>query len=414
MSRWIKRLALVGVIWAAAGSGASAQDVYAIANGSWNSASTWNTGTVPGSSNNVFIGSTAPGVAIVTVNLTQSQTASNLTVGNGSSTSGTLALGSNTLAVSNALTIGLNGGLGLITRTTGSFTAATVNVESGNAFTFGSGDVTATLNAFSSSNVTTAATGNVTTNVNVFSGSTLNLGANLSLGAGQLDVENTGSVLNLNGFNASAANILIGQFSDQPVTVLRGATPGSLTATNLDVAANTLNLLATDMITNLRLSQNAQVTTGARTLSSLSLAVGSTLNVQQTSGTGLTISTASPGLSIDSTSVMHLVFTSSTPGSWDFRWADPTSGNWISTLNGLIASGNITIATAPGSTTEVVDTGGFTYIELGPAAVPEPSSFLLGCLGIAGAAMAAWPRRPRGPVAPAGHWDGSGLEEPPA
>jgi hypothetical protein len=355
---------------------------------------------VPGSSNNVFIGSTTPAgsASIATVTLTQLQMASNVTLGDGSATHGTLALGSNTLTIGNALTIGLNGGLGSITRTTGLFTASTVNVESSNSFTFGSGDVTGSLNAFSASTVTTAATGNVTGNTGVFSGSTLNLGANLSLGSSQLDVENTGSIFNLNGFNVSAATILVGQFTDQTVTVQRGATPGSLTATDLYVAANTLNLISSDAITNLHLSSSALVTTPATTLSLLSLTGGSTLNVQQTGGTGLTISSASASaLSIDSSSVMHLVFNSTAPGNWDFRWADPTSGNWISTLNGLISSGEITITPAPGSTYAVVDTGGFTYIEgVSAAAVPEPSSIILSCLGIAGVATAAWWRRRSG------------------
>jgi len=50
---------------------------------------------------------------------------------------------------------------------------------------------------------TTTATGNVTGNVSV-SGSTLNLGANLSI-SDELDVEYTGSVLNMNGNNITPA-----------------------------------------------------------------------------------------------------------------------------------------------------------------------------------------------------------------
>jgi hypothetical protein len=480
MSQWIKRLVVIAAAWVAIGPEASAQDVYAVSPGPWDAASTWSPATVPNSSNNVFIGSTT-GASMVTVVLTQNQSASNLTLGDGSGTSGTLDLGTNTLTVSNALTIGLDGGLGAIMRITGSFTATTVNVESSNTFTFGSGDVTGTLYAYSGSNVTTAATGNITNDANVYSGSTLKLGANLNLGAGQLDVENTGSVLNLNGFNASAGNILIGQFADQPVTVERGV-GGTLTAGTLYVANNTLNLVAGDVSTNLYLNTGATVTTaatgnvtgqvqvysgstlnlganvnlvpgagsidvegagsvlnanghgisaillevgyfdtgaasvtnagtvsveslymghgstvslqGGSSISSLlSVTDGSTLNVQQTGGIGLSVTDASPGVSIDSTSHMNLIFTSTTPGSWDFRWADPSSGNWISTLQGLINSGEITISAPAGYTSAVVDSGGYTYIELVASAVPEPSSIVLGCLGMAGTAAATWWRR---------------------
>ena len=479
MSQWIKRLVVIVASWVVIGTEASAQDVYAIvASGTWNSGSTWNTGSVPNSSNIVYIGSTSPGTATAVVSLTQDQSAGDLTLGNGSGTTGTLDLGSSTLTVSDTLTIGLVGGLGVMQRSTGSFSASTVNVESSNNFTFGSGDITGTLNAYSGSNVTTASTGNVTNDVNVYSGSTLNLGANLNLGAGQLDLENNGSVLNLNGFNASAGSILIGQFGDQPVTVERGV-GGTLTAGTLYVANNTLTLASSDVTTNLYLNNGATVTTaatgnvtgqvevysgstlnlgasvnlvpgsgsidiensgsilnanghgisaillevgyfdagaasvtnaglvtveslymghgstmtlhGGDSISSLlSLTGGSILTLQQTGGTGLSITDASPGLSIDSTSHMDLIFTSTAPGSWDFRWADPSSGNWISTLQGLINSGEITTSTPAGYTYALVHSGGYTYIEIVASAVPEPSSIVLCCLGMAGAAAATW------------------------
>jgi hypothetical protein len=490
MTRFIKGFVVILAVWAAASTGASAQDVGATTNGNWNDPTIWTTGTVPGSSNNVLIGSTVPpaptgSASIVTVTLTQNQSASNLNLGDGNNTHGTLNLGSNTLTISNVLTIGQTGGLGTITRTTGSFTAATVNVESTNSFTFGSNDVTTNLFVFSGSTATTAAVGNVTSMANVLSGSTLNLGANMNLGAnGQLDVENTGSVLNLNGFNASAGTILIGQFGQQPVTVLRGATPGSLTANTMYVANNTLNLVASDQITGLlNLNTNANVTTastgnvtgnvevlsgsklnlgadlvtpsgivdlqdggsinanghaisainlqvgffgtgatsvtnagnvsveslflahgstvslqgGSSVSSLLSLDGGSTLNVVQTNGIGLSVTDASPGLSfVDSASDMHLIFTSSTPGSWDFRWADPSNGNWITTLQQLINAGQISFTLPQGFTYSLVDTGGFTYIEEVALAVPEPSSLVLALLGTVGMVIGVQRRRRSG------------------
>ena len=287
MNIWIKRFVVVSAAWVFAGTAASGQDVGALHNGNWNDPTIWTTGTVPGSSNNVYIGSTFPAgsAAIATVTLTQNQSAGNLTLGDGAGTSGTVNLGSNTLTVANSLTIGLNGGLGSITEGAGgSFTASTVNVESSNSFTFGSKDVTGTLFVYSGSTATTSATGNVTGYVNVLSGSTLNLGADLSLSGTNppaLDVENTGSVVNMNGHNITAPSIYLGQFGDQPVTLNRGSTPGSLTTGTLFIAQNTLNLIASDSIGALNLDNNATVTTAAtgNVTGSAMIDSGSTLNL---------------------------------------------------------------------------------------------------------------------------------------
>jgi hypothetical protein len=479
MNKFIKGLVLVATAWAAAGAGASAQDVGATTSGNWNDPTIWTTGTVPGSSNNVFIGSTTPSgsAPIATVTLTQDQSALNLTLGDGNNTHGTLDLGSHTLNIGNALTIGLSGGLGTVVEGPGgSFTASAVNVESSNSFTFGAKDATAILSVFSGSTATTTAVGNVTRDVNVFSGSTLNLGANLNLGSsGQLDVENTGSVLNMNGHKISAGTILLGQFGDQAVTLNRGTPAGSLTATNLYIAQGTLDLIPADRITNLNLDNGATVTTaatsnitgavnvtsgatlnlgadlhagnidventgsvinanghaisgislilghfdtqattvtnagpvrvelllldhgstltvpgGSKATSEVSLSNGSVLTVQQSHGVGLSLTAASPGLVIDSSSKMDLVFTSPGPG-WDFRWADPSNGNWISTLQGLIASGQIEVMSPSGYS--VVDRGGFTYIQSG-APVPEPSTLVLAVAGgVVTTIGLAWRRR---------------------
>jgi hypothetical protein len=477
MRRWIGRLAFIPLAWAAVGGAASAQDVGASSNGNWNDPTIWTSGTVPGSSNNVFIGSTTPAgsASVATVTLTQNQSAGNLTLGDGSGTSGTLKLGSNTLTIGDTLTIGLNGGLGTITEGSGgSFTAATVNVESGNTFAFGSGDVTTNLNLYSGATGTTAATCNVTGSIMDYSGSTLNLGANLSL-SGSLDVENTGSVLNMNGQSLNAGTILLAWFVGPAVTVQN---QGTVQATDFYLGNGmAYNFLATDVVSNLHLNgaTATTATTGNVTASatvdgggtlnlganlnvsgsldilnggtvnahgfgitsnqltvgyfgssaaslintglvqanfffmgngstltlhggdvvndSITLQGGSVLNVQQTGGTGLTLNGAFDGALTIDPSDMHLIFNVNTSPNWDFRWADPAGGNWIATLDAMIASGQI-VVTAPDGYT-IIDQGGYTYIEGGIASVPEPSSLVLAGLAGAGVAAGAWWRRRR-------------------
>jgi fibronectin-binding autotransporter adhesin len=232
---------------------------------------------VPGSTNNVYIGSTYPSGAasVPTVTLTASESAANLYLGNGNSTSATLDLGANTLTISGAFVIGQNGGIGTVNESGGSFTASNMYLESASTFAFGTKDVVNTLSVYSGSTATTTATGNVTGNVNVLSGSTLSLGANLSI-AGSLDIENTGSIVHMNGNNISANTTLLGWYGNQAVTLDRGTTPGSLTATNLYVADNTLNLLTSDKVTNFYLSNSTTTLNSGVTVSFLQLQDGST------------------------------------------------------------------------------------------------------------------------------------------
>jgi hypothetical protein len=82
---------------------------------------------------------------------------------------------------------------------------------------------------------------------------------------------------------------------------------------------------------------------------------------------------------------MDLIFDAA---GWDFRWQDPAvGGNWISTIDGMILSGQI-VVTAPDGYS-VVDQGGYTYIQSN--AVPEPASGGI----VLGAAMLLAIRRPR-------------------
>src|SRR5262245_26870070 len=95
----------------------SADDIPAIASGSWSAPSTWNGGVIPGTNDNAFIGSSSPGALSATVTLTQNVIAGNLYLGHDTGTSGVLALGEFTFT-GNDLYFGFVG-TGSITRTTG-------------------------------------------------------------------------------------------------------------------------------------------------------------------------------------------------------------------------------------------------------------------------------------------------------
>jgi hypothetical protein len=121
----------------------------------------------------------------------------------------------------------------------------------------------------------TTTTGNITGNVNMLSGSTLNLGANLSL-SGAMDVKGTGSVVNMNGNNISAGTIYLGWNEQLVVTVNRGTTPGSLSATSFLVYGQDLNLLASDQVTNFYLNDASTTFNSGASVSYLDLLGGST------------------------------------------------------------------------------------------------------------------------------------------
>ena len=89
---------------------------------------------------------------------------------------------------------------------------------------------------------------------------------------------------------------------------------------------------------------------GGSISSLLSLTDGSCLTVQRTGGTGLSITDASPGLSIDSTSVMHLIFNEHGAGELGLPLGGPVERQLDLYPQGLISSGEITISTPLGFT----------------------------------------------------------------
>jgi PEP-CTERM motif len=225
----------------------------------------------------------------------------------------------------------------------------------------------------SGATATTAATGNITGSAEIDAASTLHLGANLNL-SGALDIFNGGTV-DAHGFGITANQLTVGYF---------GTSASFLTNTGpIDVNyffmgnASGMTMHGGDVINN-----------------SITLVNGSTLTVNETGAIGLTLNGAFDGaLSLDSTSHLDLNFTSNTGPNWDFRWADPASGgNWISTIDSLISSGQIVISSPDGYS--VVDQGGYTYVMGGISSVPEPSSLVLAGLATAGiAAGMTWRRR---------------------
>lgn len=225
------------------------QDTGAITSGNWETPSIWTGGTVPGASNTVYIGSTVPtgAAATATVTLTANESAQSVFLGYGSGTNGALDLGSNALTIGSSLELGPLGGVGTIKEGAGgSFTAQSAYVFGGNSLSFGANDAVGYLALSSGSNATTAAAGNVTGSTDVYTGSTLNFGANLNL-SGSLNVQDSGSVLNMNGHSISANSIELGYNGSSAVTILN---PGTITAAGISLGNGTsYTFLSTDSAT---------------------------------------------------------------------------------------------------------------------------------------------------------------------
>ena len=141
--------------------------------------------------------------------------------------------------------------------------------------TFGANDVVSNdLQVNNAATVTTVATGNLPNTAAVYGGSTLNLGAAPNL-SGSLDVRDTGSTIDMNGNSIAANTIYLGWYDGQATTLNRGTVPGTLTATNLYVGNQTLNLLPTDAVTNFYLTNATSTLNSGVSVLSLGLQNGS-------------------------------------------------------------------------------------------------------------------------------------------
>jgi autotransporter-associated beta strand protein len=115
-------------------------------------------------------------------------------------------------------------------------------------FNLTSSDTVATLYLSTSAQLSTAVTGNITQSANVDLSSTLSLAAPMVL-SGNLDLERT-STLNMAGLPLTASAVFLSWFQQQPFSVLNR---GPITATNLEVGYGTLDVTASDSVTNLYL-----------------------------------------------------------------------------------------------------------------------------------------------------------------
>ena len=132
----------------------------------------------------------------------------------------------------------------------------------------------AVSNLHLSNSAAVLAAGNVTDSASVYSGSTLTLGADMSL-TGGLDVTDNGSTLDMGGHAVSASTIWLGWYGG-PTTVLNR---GPLTVNDLYVGNQTFNLIGTDAVSNLHLTNGAAVLTAANALNSVDLSSASTLDL---------------------------------------------------------------------------------------------------------------------------------------
>ncbi len=249
----------------------------AVASGNWNVAGTWTPSGVPGASDNAYIGSNTPSGAAATaaVTLTQNQAAANVYLGQGSGTSGTLNLGTNTLTIGNNLYYGWSGGTAAINRTTGSFTAPNLYVGNGNSLSLGGGDAVTNLSQRGGSSLTTTATGNIT-GIATVDASTLTLGANLGLGT-YLDVRNGGTV-NAQGHAINADYVYLGWFGGVGHLTNRG----NFTVGNLNVANQNFDLTASDAVTNFAVRNGATNFLASQSVQGLGLSNGATATTTAT------------------------------------------------------------------------------------------------------------------------------------
>ena len=378
LSTWVAALAVP----------ASAQDAGVVTSGNWESTSTWTGGTVPSSSNNVYIGSTYPSGAAgtATVTLTAAESASNVYVGYGSPADGTLNLGGNKLTITGGLTIGEYGGAGSLIDAGGSFTTAGLSMfTGGTSLIFGSSDVTGGIDIENGAALTTAATGNITGGGAVANGATLNLGANMSIGSGGLDIKGAGAMLNMNGYNVTANTFYLG-YDISAVNLSRGSsTQGAFTLTNLDLGNDqNFSLISTDRISGgtVNVDTGATLTTAATANISSNVimsVIGGTLNLganmniasnyMTVAGTGATLNLAGHNLSANALSLGFI----STPVVTFERGSGTQGALTLGTLDignsqslALISTDRISVANIIGGTLTTAASGNITgAVQLG-------------------------------------------------
>jgi hypothetical protein len=105
------------------------------------------------------------------------------------------------------------------------------------------------LSLGNNSTAVTTAAGNVTGGVSISGGSKLTLGADMTL-SNNLNLQDTGSTLDMAGHSLSATQILFGWYGGSPTLLNRG----QLTANNLYVTNRTFDLNATDTVSTFNLS----------------------------------------------------------------------------------------------------------------------------------------------------------------
>jgi hypothetical protein len=277
MNRPYLHLAAVAAALLSITASASAADIGAVANGNWNSVNTWSSESIPGTSDNAFIGSTTPNtaLAIAVVSLIQDTTAGNVYLGHDTGTSGTLALGDSVFTAS-TLYFGYVGA-GAITRGTGHLNVTTFDIRNG-SFTPALSDV-------------------ITNIVTVSHGSSFSIAQNLSL-SDYLNIQDAGTTFDAQGHNLIATNqILLGWNGNGSPSLL---SRGTITTANLFVRNQNFQLTSADAVSTFTLATGTTNLSGAAAVNGLFLqtnAVGTiaaTSNVVQRisvqSGSSLTLS----------------------------------------------------------------------------------------------------------------------------
>jgi autotransporter-associated beta strand protein len=292
---------LLTVLTMVVARGAMATDYGALSSGTWSNAAIWTPGGgPPGGSDNAYIGSTYPGSAAATANVSLggSQSINNLNLGYGAATSGTLNLAGQKLTA-NSINLGANGGTATLLHNGGSFTTSYVNLDAGNSVTLVNNDsISTTLSITNSSQLTTGGTGNITNGVSLDYSGSLTLGTSMSL-SGNFDIERN-ATLNMAGQRLSAYNVLLAWNQQQPVNVINR---GPIASTFLQLGAGTFNLTSSDSVTYLNLSNSAVMTTAGtgNITSNVSLTFASSLTL----GTSMSIN---GNLDLERSSTLNMAF----------------------------------------------------------------------------------------------------------